>query len=69
MKNTEIARRWARKSGLSEAEAADQLDGAIGQILARLRQNGEAPLPGLGRFRRGPDRKLVFEREGRGPRV
>jgi len=64
MKKTGIAKRWAHQSGLSEGEAADRLDAAVRQILARLRQSGEAPLPGLGRFRRAAGGKVRFEREG-----
>lgn len=62
MKKPEIAKQWARQSGLSQAEAADRLDRAVRQILAKLRKDGEAPLPGVGKFlRRGG--AVMFERE------
>ncbi|GEM_PF-1620278 len=64
MNKPEIARRWAREAGLTEAEAADRLDVAVSQILNRIRQGGAAPLPGFGTLRRGRDGKLLFEREG-----
>jgi nucleoid DNA-binding protein len=63
MKNTEIARELARESGVSPAEAADRLDRVVGEILAQLRKAGEAPLPGLGKFRRGAGGKTTFQRE------
>ena len=68
MKKPEIAKRIARRSGVSQAEAADRLDSMVRQILSRLRKGEEAPLPGLGKFLHGPDGKLVFEREGEGRR-
>jgi nucleoid DNA-binding protein len=63
MKKPEIAREWAWESGVSPAEAADRLDGVVGDILAQLRKAGEAPLPGLGKFRRGAGGKTTFRRE------
>ena len=50
MKKPEIAKRMARQSGLSQAEAADRLDRVIHEILTDLRQGNPASLPGLGRF-------------------
>lgn len=54
MKKLQLARRLARKSGLSQAEAADELDRVIHRIVAGLRKGQPVPLSGLGRFR--PDR-------------
>jgi nucleoid DNA-binding protein len=64
MKKPDIAKRMARQSGVSEAEAADRLDRVVHQILSNVRKGKEASLPGLGRFKQGPDGKVVFEREG-----
>ena len=64
MKKPEIAKRMARQAGVSPAEAADRLDSAVRQILKDLRNSGESTFPGLGRFRHGPDGKVVFEPEG-----
>jgi nucleoid DNA-binding protein len=61
MKKLELARRLARHSGLSPAEAADQLDREVHRILARLRKGLAVPLPGLGTFRVSPDGILQFE--------
>ena len=64
MKKTEIAKRMARQSGLSEAEGADRLGRVIHQILANLRKGNPTSLPGLGRFVKGADGKVLFEPEG-----
>ena len=65
MKKPEIAKRLARQTGVSEAEAADRLDRVVHQILANLRQGKETPFPGLGRFVGAPGGKVGFEPEGR----
>jgi nucleoid DNA-binding protein len=64
MKKPDIAKRMARRTGVSEAEAADCLDRVVHQILSNLRQGRDARLSGLGIFRHGPDGGVVFEREG-----
>ena len=61
MRKTEIAKRLARQSGLSNAEAADQLDRVVNQILAKLRQGKPARFPGLGQFTLGPKGSLQFK--------
>jgi nucleoid DNA-binding protein len=63
MKKPEIARRMARRAGVTEAEAADRVDRVVRQTLSRLRQGRDAELPGLGRFLLGPGGRLVFERK------
>jgi nucleoid DNA-binding protein len=50
MKKPDIAKRMARESGMSEAEAADRLDRVVHQILSNLRRGRPSPLPGLGKF-------------------
>jgi len=68
MKKPEIAKRLARQAGVSNAEAADQLDRVVHQILSKLRRGKTAPLPGLGRFTPGPKGAFQFEKEKpRGP--
>lgn len=52
MKKTDIAQQIARETGVSQGEAADQLDEVITSILKALKKSGSAHLPGLGRFRR-----------------
>ena len=66
MKKPEIARRLARQSGVSPAEAADRLDRVVREILANLRRGREVPLPGLGTFVPGPHGKLTFHQQGGG---
>ena len=65
MKKPEIVKRLARQAGVSNAEAADQLDRVVHQILSKLRQGKTAPLPGLGRFTPGPQGAFQFEKERR----
>ncbi|HEY2015694.1 MAG TPA: HU family DNA-binding protein [Bryobacteraceae bacterium] len=64
MNKPDILKRIARQSRVSEAEAADRLDRMIHHILSNLRKGRSTPLPGLGKFSRGPDGKPVFEPEG-----
>jgi nucleoid DNA-binding protein len=63
MKKAEIALRMARRAGVTPAEAADDVDRVVREILSRLRQGSEAKLPGLGRFTQEPGGRLAFERE------
>jgi nucleoid DNA-binding protein len=66
MKKPEIAKRLARQAGVSNAEAADQLDRVVNQILAKLRKGQPARLPGLGSFMPGAKGIVAFEKEKRG---
>ena len=63
MKKPDIAKRLARRTGVSEAEAADRLDRIVNQILANFRRCKDTPLPGLGKFVGGPYGKVSFEPE------
>jgi nucleoid DNA-binding protein len=63
MKKPDIAKQMARRSRVSQAEAADRLDSVLHQILCDLRQGRESALPGLGKFKNGPNGKPAFERE------
>ena len=64
MKKTDIARRMARESGVTQAEAADRLDLVVHKLLCTLRKGKTASLPGLGRFTVGADGKVSFKAEG-----
>jgi nucleoid DNA-binding protein len=68
MKKPDVAKRLARRSGVTPAEAADQLDRMVSQILEDLRKGKDACLPGLGRFLRAGG-VLVFQAEGDPRRV
>ena len=63
MRKPEIAKRLARQSGVSNAEAADQLDRVVHQILYKLRQGKTAPFPGLGQFTPGTNGAYRFKKE------
>jgi nucleoid DNA-binding protein len=62
MKKPQIARRLAKRSGVSRAEAADQLDRVVNEILSNLRNGHVAPLPGLGTFVPGRTWEFQFEK-------
>jgi nucleoid DNA-binding protein len=63
MKKADIARRMARESGVSAAEAADRLDRVVHGILSNLRHGRQAALPGLGKFTQDHKGRNAFERE------
>ena len=63
MKKQQIARRLAKRSGISSAEAADQLDRVVHEILSHLRGGRAAPLPGLGIFLPGAKWEFQFEKK------
>ncbi len=63
MRKKELARELARKTGVTQAEAADQVDRLVNDILQKLRSGQPASLPGLGQFRRDPDGKIEFLKE------
>jgi nucleoid DNA-binding protein len=63
MKKPEIAKRMARQSGVSMAEAADRLDQVVRRILSNLRQGKDTAVPGLGKFVSGPGGVLHLERD------
>jgi len=50
MKKTDFARFLARRSRVSTAAAADQLDRMVHDILTQLREGKPVSLPGLGEF-------------------
>ncbi len=68
MNKAEIVNRLAVQSGITRAEAADQLDRVVHDIIARLRRKRVAPLPGLGLFKLGPNGSIQFEKETKGAR-
>jgi nucleoid DNA-binding protein len=68
MKKPDIAKRMARRAGVSQAEAADELDRIVREILSDLRAGKDASLPGLGKFTQSADGSVAFQREKGGPR-
>lgn len=69
MKKPEIAKRLARRSGISTAEAADNLDRMVTHILESIRKGRDVSLPGLGHFVRNADGALVCVPQKEPPRV
>jgi nucleoid DNA-binding protein len=63
MRKPEIAKRLAKQSGVSNAEAADQLDRVVHEILSKLRKGKAAKFPGLGQFTPGPKGSYQFKKE------
>jgi nucleoid DNA-binding protein len=61
MKKADLARRLAKRSGVSPAEAADQLDRVVNGILTHLRNGQKGLLPGLGTFTAGRSLRFKFE--------
>ena len=62
MKKTELVSRLAKQRGVSRAEAADQFDHVVSQIISNLKKGESAPLPGLGKFTPGPKWNFRFDR-------
>jgi nucleoid DNA-binding protein len=65
MRKPEIAKQLARRSRLTQGEAADRLDVIIQTIVSDLRKGREPVLPGLGKFKHGADGQVTFEAEAR----
>ena len=62
MKKPQIAKRLAKRAGVSRAEAADQLDRVVNEIVTQLRSGQPALLPGLGTFVPGRSWDFQFEK-------
>jgi nucleoid DNA-binding protein len=60
MKQSTLIRRLARETGLSRADAADQLDSLVGDILARIRRGKSKSIKGLGSFYPDTSRTVRF---------
>ena len=65
MRKLDIAKQLARRSRLTQGEAADRLDVIFQKIVSDLRKGREPALPGLGKFRHSSDGHVVFEPEAR----
>ena len=64
MKKSELADRLAKQAGVSTAEAADQIDHVVSQIISNLKKGQTAQLPGLGEFKPGSKWNFKFEPKG-----
>ncbi len=61
MKKKELAAKLAKEKRLSQADAADQVDRVVHEILTKLRRGEAAPLPGLGKFVPGTEPAFEFD--------
>ncbi len=67
MRKTQFASKLARRSGVTRAEAADQLDQVVHKIVTNLRKGKPASLPGLGQFQPGVTWQFEFDpKSGKG---
>jgi hypothetical protein len=69
MKKADLARRLAKRSGVSPAEAADQLDRVVNEIITNLRKGQTVLLPGLGTFTAGRSLRFKFEGGSLEPKI
>lgn len=63
MNKSELVTRLAKQTHLSTAEAADQLDRVVHEIIFNLRKGRSAPFPGLGSFFPGDKWGFRFDSE------
>ena len=61
MKKNELTDRLAKRSHLTRAEAADQLDRVVHEIIEGLRKGQKTNLPGLGTFGPGADTEFPLD--------
>lgn len=55
MEKKDFTKRYARRTGSTPAEAADQIDRVVNDLLLRLRAGERASLPGLGTLLPSPN--------------
>jgi nucleoid DNA-binding protein len=65
MRKRDIAKRLAEETGVTNGEAADQVDRLVNDVLQKLRDGQPAQLPGLGLFRRSPEGNIELVKEKR----
>jgi nucleoid DNA-binding protein len=63
MRKNDLAREVARKTGVTRAEAADQVDRIVNTILQKLRSGETAKLPGFGQFSKSPSGAIEFHQD------
>jgi nucleoid DNA-binding protein len=57
----QVIRQLAKRSSVTQAEAADQIDKYIHDVLRKLRKGQNVPVPGVGVITSGRDSKLIKE--------
>jgi nucleoid DNA-binding protein len=65
MRKQELARQLARKTGVSRAEAADQVDRMVNEVLMKLRNGQGADWPGMGKFSLNAQGRIEFRQDDR----
>ena len=63
MRKHELARQLARTTGVTRAEAADQVDRVVNDVLMKLRRGQPADWPGIGKFSVSSEGEIEFHRE------
>lgn len=59
-----VIRKLAKNAAVTPAEAADQVDKVVHEMLRKLRRGETAPLPGVGTLTPGPVTRLVEDMNG-----
>lgn len=65
MKHEDLVRTLAQETRQSPAEASDEIDDLVHEILRKLRAGEPVELPGVGKLVRSKDRKPVRRRKAR----
>ncbi len=65
MKKQGLARALAQKTGITRAEAADQVDRLVADILQQLRSGECADMAGIGHFGRDSEGRIHFREENK----
>ena len=68
MNKSDLAKRLSQQKRLSKAEAADEVDRVVHQIILNLRKGQPARFPGLGNFKPGEKWKFQFDSGAGGKR-
>jgi nucleoid DNA-binding protein len=63
MRKQGLVRQLARKTGVTRAEAADQVDRVVHDILMKLRSGEDATWPGVGQFSRDSKGVIAFQQQ------
>ncbi|HLJ47658.1 MAG TPA: HU family DNA-binding protein [Bryobacteraceae bacterium] len=62
MKKRDITKQLARSARLTQAEAADEVDRVVSELVRRVRKGQSVSLPGFGTFAPDKDAEFPLER-------
>jgi len=65
MNKSDLSTRLAKQARVSKAQAADQVDRVVHQIVRNLRRGQSAKFPGLGNFSPGEKWEFQFDAQPR----